>query len=625
MADFGVQATELSGPSAAGSQTVAPVQKPAWDMNTAFLGAVQPLADAYLGSLKNQDPLAPAVNDFAAGQNKIAQAQAQGVISPLEAQRRNDQLFSDIQQRYPGAPAGALQRALAKHRGDTEAATGIGRGADLEQKEIDRRVAMENDALNEGVKIGIFSPSMTNNQEIRPMLLDLVQSWRADTYATEQAAKAYERTRQQITAGQNDKKFDQDQSERDLKKSTLDLFQRNSTKLTNIIGTSIWETLAKVKSGETSGEDGIFAIQQQINAVRAQARTQLAASPDLISKMDGMLDYMFDMAKFQMAPENLASFTSDKNKLIIAQVQGALMQDQPILTSMAGIRNMVGDNAMLGVVSVDVTNKIMANLSKVEATGRTTIVSDGNKEVQKATYSSLDSTATALRTGAAINKDVDNKALVNNTKAIIRDLGTVRHDDAGRIKLTDTINFIGGPAVKYLIDTKQLTPEDLQTAKDAYQSLVRNDLMGQQSEILQTRIINGSIKGARGEPVPLREIVEIDVGPDGKVQLTPQWDNSTFGGGPGAASSGFRAQAALNEINRSLGGLATAVRVSAHAAGRTDYQQYFEENKAVLMPSFFPTEEDIKAQRAEGREYIGGNAQRTSNWRKVGDGKSVGK
>ncbi len=69
MADFGVRATELSGPSAAGSAPLQAVQPPSQKFDSSLLDLVRPLAKEFMDS--GQERLNLAVNEYSQQLNNI--------------------------------------------------------------------------------------------------------------------------------------------------------------------------------------------------------------------------------------------------------------------------------------------------------------------------------------------------------------------------------------------------------------------------------------------------------------------------------------------------------------------------------------------------------------------------
>lgn len=68
-------------------------------------------------------------------------------------------------------------------------------------------------------------------------------------------------------------------------------------------------------------------------------------------------------------------------------------------------------------------------------------------------------------------------------------------------------------------------------------------------------------------------------------------------------------------VKEAEAGLNQLIRLHAHLEGTTDYANYWEKNKHVLMPSIFPDPAKLKpGQVVDGHKYIGGNYRDRSNW-----------
>lgn len=81
------------------------------------------------------------------------------------------------------------------------------------------------------------------------------------------------------------------------------------------------------------------------------------------------------------------------------------------------------------------------------------------------------------------------------------------------------------------------------------------------------------------------------------------------------------------QLSASKQALNQLIRMSAHLDKREDYAQYFEENKHVLLPSYFPDPnklkpgQTVKAKNGKSYKYIGGNYNDIQNsYEEVSDG-----
>ena len=255
----------------------------------------------------------------------------------------------------------------------------------------------------------------------------------------------------------------------------------------------------------------------------------------------------------------------------------------------------------------------MGNFSKVAATGTTTVVQDGNKNVQKITYGSINKAVDSIRSGAVLDATMETSDVEKHTKAIIQDMGKIRENNP--VKLTETVNFLAGPSVKYLIEQKKLSPVDMMEAGEVYKTLYRGQLMGTVSQMLSTKVEQGPMKGYAGGNVPIAQLVDFNVDDNGVVNMVPKWDDKDFNKSYAAQ---VRATTELREINKQMSAINTAIKVGAHMEGRTDYKKYFEENASLFLPTFMPDKKFIEEQAQKGYKYIGGNRYNPRNWVKTG-------
>ena len=609
MADFGVRATELSGPSSAGSTPLQAVQPQSQKFNMGFLDGVGAVVGELIKGDAKTSRIDMAVNDYSEQLNKINQASITGQMSSSEADRKRREVWSTTQTKYGDVPAAALQQALDKQFKAASGASGI----DDEMTRAKEMRKREDDLVFEGAKLGIYDVKFASNPDTRDMALDMMQTYNDNQRQLEMAGKQYERSRQMVENGQKDMTFQQNQDKLKLERAAKDFFQNNSTKYGDVVSSLTANLVEQVRSGQLKGEDAIFQIQTQVNAFRGQANAALTHDTASQTRLNQYLDSLVENAKFQMDPKNIAEFTQERNSLAVAKRQAALMQQDDFTTTLSAFRGLIGDTAFSQVAGLEVSTKLLGNFSKVAATGTTTVVQDGDKNVQKITYGSINKAVDSIRSGAVLDATMETADVEKHTKAIIQDMGKIRENNP--VKLTETVNFLAGPSVKYLIEQKKLSPVDMMEAGEVYKTLYRGQLMGTVSQMLSTKVEQGPMKGYAGGNVPIAQLVDFNVDDNGVVNMVPKWDDKDFNKSYAAQ---VRATTELREINKQMSAINTAIKVGAHMEGRTDYKKYFEENASLFLPTFMPDKKFIEEQAQKGYKYLGGNRYNPRNWVKTG-------
>lgn len=609
MAEFGVQATELSGPSSAGSAPLQPVQPPSQKFDGNWLDFVRPIAKEFMQSNSGQDKLNQAVNEYSQRLNTINQASITGQMSASEADRRRREAWSTTQTKYGDVPAAQLQQAFQKQFTAAKEASGI----DVEMDRAKQMRQREDDLVFDGVKLGIYDARFASNPDTRDMALDMMQTYHAQERELKNASQRYEQTRKMVEDGQKDMTFQDNQNKMALERSAKDFFQKNSTKYGEVVSQLTNDLVDKVRSGQVNGEEAIFQLQQQVNAFRGQANTALTYDTASQTRLNQYLDSLVDNAKFQMDPKNITEFTKERNALAIAKRQAALMAKEDYTTTLSAFRGLIGDTAFSQVAGLEVSTSLLGNFSKVAATGVSTMVQEGNKEAQKVMYGSINKTVDSIKSGSALDPKTELADVEKHTKALIQDMGRIRENNP--VKLTQTVDFLAGPAVKYLIEQKKILPSDMMEAGEVYKSLYRGQLMGTVSQMLNSRVERGPMKGYAGGDVPISQIVDFQVDDNGSVTMIPKWDDKDFNKSTAAQ---MRAVQEVRDINRQMSAINTAIKVGAHMEGRTDYKQYFEENGSLFLPTFIPDKKFIEEQAKNGYKYLGGNRYNPRNWVKTG-------
>lgn len=609
MADFGVRATELSGPSAAGSAPLQAVQPQSQKFNMGFLDGVGAVVGEFMKGNDKPTRIEAAVNEYSQQLNNINQAAITGQMSATEADRKRREVWSTTQTKYGDVPAAQLQQAFKKQFDAAGEASGI----NTEMERAKQMRQREDDLTFEGVKLGIYDAKFASNPETRDMALDVMQSYYAQERELKMAGQKYERTRQMVENGQKDLTFQQNQDKLKLEKAAKDFFQTNSTKYGDVVSSLTTNLVEQVRSGNMQGEDALFQLQSQVNAFRGQANAALTNDPGSQARLNQYLDSLVENAKYQMDPKNITEFTKERNNLAVAKRQAALMSQEDFTTTLSAFRGLIGDTAFSQVAGLEVSTKLLGNFSKVASTGTTTVVQEGDKNVQRITYGAINKAVDSIRAGAAVDSTQELGDVEKHTKAVIQDMGKIR--DNNPVKLTETVNFLAGPSVKYLIEQKKLSPVDMMEAGEVYKTLYRGQLMGTVSQMLNARVEQGPMKGYAGGNVPIAQLVDFNVDDNGVVSMVPKWDDKDFNKSYAAQ---VRATTELRDINKQMSSINTAIKMGAHMEGRTDYKKYFEENASLFLPTFMPDKKFIEEQAQKGYKYLGGNRYNPRNWVKTG-------
>lgn len=603
MADFSVKATQLSGPSAAGSTPLQPIQQPVKQYNNSWMAGIQPLVE--LLTPNPQTRIAEASNAYAAGLDKIMQAQQTGDYNSKDVDRERRRLWSSVQSQYSDVPRAQLQQMFSKQFDAAKDASGLNQ----EIEEAKQRRSLETDIISEGTKMGLWSSEFANNENTREMALNMMQTVYDDQRRLKLANDSYDRTRKMVENGREDMKFQQSQEEKGLEREARNFVQNSLGNYSQIVGDMTSNYVQRVRSGELKGEDAVAALTQQINNFRAQASSATMYDQGSQTRVNQFLDSLLENAKYQMDPKNITEFDDQRNKLVIAKNTAAMYSKYPMAVALASLRGTVGDTAIANVHSLDLQNTILNDLMMVANEGRTNIVQDNNREQQKVTFKALDQATAGLVAGTASDVASDTRNVESNTKAILSGLGRVRPND--NVKLTETVNFLAGPTVKYLIEKGRLTPEDLSEAGGVYQSLYRNELLSSVSQTMSA-VVDKPGRGGRGpQETPLNTLIDFTVDDSGTVRIVPKWSAKDFNN---STASEMRALQEINELNRKIGGVSTAIRMGAHMAGRTDYKKFYEENAELLLPNFMPDSKILEASKAQGYKYLGGNYRNPANW-----------
>ena len=210
------------------------------------------------------------------------------------------------------------------------------------------------------------------------------------------------------------------------------------------------------------------------------------------------------------------------------------------------------------------------------------------------------------------NGKVDNPELAltqagNVANNILKQVGNAGSLGLNAAKLQPAVAFISSPEYLELQKAGKIDPSAVKAASEAIQVLHGKEIVGGIAAKLD------STAGlARAGSVKNSELVDI------------VWNGAGVAFSPKKGGDVGMRTALSKDLSSSTQIINQMVRAGAHMAGRNDYQQYWEENKHMIVPSYFPDPVKLKVGQVvdfpdgSKREYIGGNFKDEANsWKAV--------
>lgn len=600
MADFSVNATNLSAPRGAGANVLSPVQEQvvpdrvgpaaASMIVEAATGAykaykteqAQQARDGYVGAYTQE--IQQKLNAFQNGEGNFTETQKNDFLNniTLKYLAGNPRYASDINN---------ARKALTE---------GTSMGT-IQDNAASDRARFNTNFSNAVQELGITgAENMT----------DATKHKYVDTYLQEKAANdAYTRTQIRIGNEQRDSRFNAEVEDRKAKKDA-------QTAMTNMVYgqydavSSFFQDIAdKVHSGAMTAEMGMRLMNEQGDRLKAGALQLKGDDSGVADAAASWVDGLVKNGISMIDPSAKTKMASDEFSLKLTQEKMAMLNADPANWKLYTGSVLFQNNVMLQAqISNDAYNVLAPYLSKSFDPSRTTSPIGTNSQVEGDFNKFF---TTALRSER--NPNVSPAQVAETTQAINNYLSTagdaLRSNNASAKDLRKTADFLASPEFGDFVKSGRLSQANVQGLSELlgvkYEQNVINGITNQ----LQKPALQGMTGNSKST---ISNLVDIEV--QGNKLVFVQKGN--------ADRAGSHFSKPINNVSELAGaatdGLNQLVRMSAHLEGKTDYATYWEEHKHQILPTMYPDPHELKVGDVHnGREYIGGNYTNPSNWRPV--------
>lgn len=424
----------------------------------------------------------------------------------------------------------------------------------------------------------------------------------------------YERSQRRLADAQSNVRFDQEQSERAIKKA--------ATGALNKIGGKVFESYlaqAKAISDRVLSSDPDYG-EEQGRADLIDLENRHIAIINSMSDDNPQLANVWRDQYQAIARANLDIITTrgeagarDINRHTnMAAIVAA--QDNPDLINLASIRPWIGDNNLTShILSHEVATSVLLrtvgqDMSDTGAGSANFVANKDDKVVEDLSFAFIKEGLKSVRTGLG-NDQAEAKAgyfqAANNVLVMIgeRTSGNLSAED-----FKETADFLASPEFAFFVKEGGLNAESAEIASRVFKQVYSSNIDGQVKKFMQSELP----AKVDGRTLRYSDVISIEYR-DGRVRLTPkQITPDDPQGNVQEIARNINSSVRLQEraINQN-------VRIGAHLEGTTDYRKFWEENKDILMPYVFKDPNtEIPDQEYNGQmyRYIGGPTNSRSSW-----------
>jgi hypothetical protein len=584
MAEFGVQATQLSAPQGAGSAPLAPVQT----QTTGLLenGVAQGIGNIVnifargLNDKRKEEAEAlkqSVIKGYVQKQQKINDAVRTGGMTPSEAKTRGRALFGEYAAGY-SEYIGDIEGAAKALRGNTE----LGDVEDAVKTQQTFEQAAKNAAQAAGYS---FLPGMTPEQE-RSQVAAHQADLKADAEFTRLTRQHQERRAQGT--------YDQSIADREMK----DLAIKGITEVADTNFSASYDFVrslsAGVRSGDVTGEEAQLRWDQKMRSVFAQLQAVAGTNPELAAPYRTLFNDLAIKGAQLLDPKNISQELENEVSILINKAKLVALAE-PGVREIVATSQLLGQNSQLALAASPIVTKTIKNLiTNAVDSGKPVPPVVGNPEVELDTFKFLKKSMSDLTAG----KFKDQKTAGTEAKNAIDNVlqQVVKGKDKRGVDakyLKNAADFFSSAEFGKYAQSNPLDTEALMGAKKAFQMMYEPTILKGVNQAIQT-----VVKTSTGL-APNRAQTGAKVTDGTSAQFDPSKIMVVFTG----AGVSFQFQnpstnpvearmerEVLTQLRQAQSAINQVIHIGAHMEGTTNYAKFWESQKAALLPQFFTPE-----------------------------------
>lgn len=599
MADFGVNATNLSAPSRAGDSPVSYSPAPIPQSNT--VGLLGGLVDMFakgasaLGQIDAQKQKNTLLSDIAQKEAKLNLGVQNGEISPQEASVRSRANFNSTLAAYP-----AMASDITQLYSSFKATTVTGDREDSIKSTREQAIKTR-EKENDDMRTAGYIITPTTSDAERAIIWNSFQ----DSRAADRKLKAYQA---EVRWHRENTDYDQKQLDRDLKFKGLSLMTDIAGSQLNSVNAEMTSLLNSVTSGKMTPEEANLQWNNRMASINGTLVAAAASTgdPSVASSYRTLFDQSDALFKKMVDPKSDKTKWQTELSEFKARQQLALIQQNPEARALATTTTLFGNQPVLSAAAAKVTDTAFKQVSEgLLYTGSTPVSNGqptkfvpqvvGNPNVEPGVIEGLREGVKQIRAGNPKNKEAATIEASNSVNNILVQTGKMIDSGVQPASLKGVANFFSSPEYAYMVQHGQIDRQAAQTAKKVFQLTYEPavvDAIGNK--------LGEKVETSDGKFAPLAASLEV------------KWNGAGF---EFSAIKGSKAVNAITDLKKTEAGLTQIVRLGAHMEGSTDYEKYWEANKHLFLPSVFPDPARLKVgDVVQGRKYIGGNVSNPNNW-----------
>lgn len=593
MAEFGIKATELSAPSGAGSAPLSPVREDKTAGMETIINAVNIFGKGLgIKQQEDKDALnASIVGGYAKKLESINEGLRTGQISPSEASSRSRAVTGEYMAGYSH-----LYKDLKGVREAMFSGSDLGKADERVSDERTLRNSLKTDAQKSGYD---FLPYMTEAQENSQ-----IAAFQAETRMRQEMGDSYKRNEEKRAQG----RYDADTAAREAKEMGIRLINDVATK--NFDAT--YDALEALRTGVTSNkipfEEAQTQWAQKIGRIEAQIQAAAGVNTELAGPYRSLFAQLGALGKDMLDPNKANDALKAQIDALTNQAKLTMLQ-KPKVAAIVAASQLLGQNAQLALrASPIVTEAISSILTDGPDSPSVKQPIIGNPEVEKDTLKIVSESIKQLNSGKFQDNDKARGEVKNSVDNLLQQFGDMVTKRGTNPKmLQSAVDFFSSPEFGIYAKSADFDIEALDAAKKTFQVgyqqsvidvidrtirqvVTVQDRFGSESAIdaaNRTKAAGSAQGGSAGlkqeqKPFDTSKVQPVFNGTGVSFKLTTPSTTAA------EVAMERRVAADLKQVSTAITKL---IHIGAHMEGTTDYNKFWEKNKATILPQFFIPDE----------------------------------
>ena len=614
MAEFGVEASGMSAPSAAGSTPHGGYESPQirtdiWQ-GLEGKGAMVGQLVTGVANLFGEDKTSPILKELSNTLSSLSNARESGSIKQSEANAKARL---------------ATTLALGKAMGDPELTKLVKQNAEaffgitslgVEDEEKDFQKTLDQNVISSLQKEGF--PVVANPDP------DTMAAYR-EAYSKIQISSAeLDRRAKSLSLAASTYDFDEKKLKKSLANDVNDFISTNIPTFNHATGQSAKDLKQKIERGEIRADAAIQTLRGQFDTIRGQMQMLAPASPDMVSSTISYINSVEKTLIDSLDPKVALDTLDNTLKAQIIQDRIFLSTDRNF-RALQAIEPYVNSNPFMFQALSNITVQAMPKLvnsldpgSPSNGIHLSDMASDQRSEMFGVGKDAIRTAMSTLQDVQSGRSKLDPKVtdnMINNLLVAGANIPPEARASASK----EFVEFLASDEFKVWRQKGTLSPDALRAAQtmfdNQYLRSVQQPILNKLNSKLPTDpVYEGYKTGTVKKDLSYMDVLEVNVD-GGVVNFSPKKIE-----GMDISQSG-RARDFVNDVKALQKVINNLIVAGANVKGQS-VEQYWEANKSSILPAFFPpSNPELKVgDVVNGFRYKGGSVKSESSWEKIDGG-----